>query len=61
MAQDMGIGIRVLEERHTLMVKIAADAERRGHPRSSQQFAERAEDYRQQADLLRKAAYDDVA
>lgn len=59
--QALGVAIRVLEERHTLMMKMATDAERRGRPKSSQQFRERADDYRQQADMLRKVAYDDVA
>jgi two-component system chemotaxis response regulator CheB len=58
--QAMGVALRVLEERHTLMTKMAKDARRRGHVRSAQQFEERGLDYRQQADLLRKAVSDDT-
>lgn len=59
--QAMGVALRVLEERHTLMVKMTIDAERRGFARSGKQFAERAEDYQRQADMLRKAMFNDVA
>ena len=57
-AEAVGVALRILEERHTLLVKMAADAKRRGHNRSVQQFEERAADYRRQADTIRKAAID---
>ena len=54
------IALRALEERHTLLVKMAADARRRGFSGSVQQFEESAADYRRQADTIRKAATDGV-
>src|SRR3954452_2202727 len=59
-AEAVGVDLRVLEERHTLLVKMAAHARRRGHNRSAQQFEERAADYRRQADTIRKAAIDGI-
>jgi two-component system, chemotaxis family, protein-glutamate methylesterase/glutaminase len=59
-AEAVGVALRVLEERHTLLGKMAADAKRRGHNRSAQQFEERAADYRRQADTIRKAAIDGI-
>jgi two-component system chemotaxis response regulator CheB len=58
--EAIGVAIRVLEERHVLLIKMADDAERRGHRASGVQFAERAADYRDQADKLRKAIMDDL-
>ena len=58
--QALGVALRVLEERHTLMKKMAADARHRGHIMSGKQFEERAADYRQQADIIRKAAMDGI-
>src|ERR1700712_5595189 len=55
-AEAVGVALRVLEERHTLLVKMADDAKRRGHNGSAKQFEERAADYRRQADTIRKAA-----
>lgn len=60
-AEAVGIALRTLEERHTLLSKMAADAKRRGRELSAKQFAERAADYRRQADTLRKAAIDGIA
>ena len=54
--EAVGVALRVLEERHTLLVKMADDAKRRGRDRSVHQFEERAADYRRQADTIRKAA-----
>ena len=59
-AVAVGVALRILEERHTLLVKMAADAKRRGHDRSAQQFEERAADYRRQADSIRRAAIDGI-
>lgn len=59
-AEAVGVALRVLEERHTLLAKMAADAKRRGHKESAQQFEERAADYRRQADTIRKAAIDGI-
>src|SRR3954454_7234647 len=59
-AEAVGVALRVLEERHTLLVKMAADAKRRGHIQNAQQFEERAADYRRQADTIRKAAIDGI-
>lgn len=54
-AEAVGIALRALEERHTLLAKMAADAKRRGRVLSARQFEERATDYRRQADTIRKA------
>jgi two-component system chemotaxis response regulator CheB len=59
-SEAIGVAIRVLEERHTLLTKMAADAERRGHRSSAVQFAGRAVGYREQADVLRRALSDDM-
>jgi two-component system chemotaxis response regulator CheB len=59
-AEAVGVALRVLEERHTLMVRMAADARQRGQNRSAQQFEDRGAEYRQQADVVRKAAIDNV-
>ena len=59
-AEAVGVALRVLEERHTLLIKMAADAKRRGQNRSAQQFEEKAADYRRQADTIRKAAIDGI-
>jgi two-component system chemotaxis response regulator CheB len=59
-AEAVGVALRVLEERHTLLAKMAADAKRRGRHQSAQQFEERAADYRRQADIIRKAAIDGI-
>ena len=56
----MGVAIRVLEERHTLLVKMADDALRRGQRASAGQFSIRAAEFREQADTLRKAILDDL-
>ncbi len=56
LAEAIGIALRTLEERHTLLVKMAADAKRRGRVLSARQFEERAADYQRQADTIRKAA-----
>lgn len=58
--QAMGVALRILEERHTLLMKMAADSVRRGYAKSSRHFEERALDYRQQADMLRRAMLNDV-
>lgn len=58
--EAVGVAIRVLEERHTLLTKMADDATWRGHRASGIQFAERARDYREQADKLRRAILDDL-
>jgi two-component system chemotaxis response regulator CheB len=55
-AEAVGVALRVLEERHTLLIKMAADAKRREHNHSAKQFEERAADHRRQADTIRKAA-----
>lgn len=60
-AEAVGVALRVLEERHTLLVKMATDARQRGQDRSAVQFAERAADFRRQADTIRKAAIDGIA
>jgi two-component system, chemotaxis family, protein-glutamate methylesterase/glutaminase len=60
-AEAVGTALRVLEERHTLLVKMAADAKRRGNELSAKQFEEKAHDYRRQADILRKAAVDGIS
>jgi two-component system, chemotaxis family, protein-glutamate methylesterase/glutaminase len=60
-AEAIGVAFRVLEERHTLLVKMAADAKRRQQKLSADQYEERAADYRQKADMLRKAAIDGFA
>jgi two-component system chemotaxis response regulator CheB len=52
-AEAMVVALRVLEERHTLLVKMAADARGRQRILSARQFEERAADYRQQADMIR--------
>lgn len=59
-AEAVGVALRVLEERHTLLVKMAADAKRRRQDGSAQQYKERAADYRRQADTIRKAAMDGI-
>jgi two-component system, chemotaxis family, protein-glutamate methylesterase/glutaminase len=59
-AEAIGIAIRVLEERHTLLTKMADDATGRGHRASAVQFADRAVEYRQQADKLRKVIMGDL-
>jgi two-component system chemotaxis response regulator CheB len=59
-AEAVGIALRVLEERHTLLIKMAADARRRGQGLSASQFEERAADFRRQADIIRKAAVDGI-
>ncbi len=58
--QAMGVAIGVLEERHTLLVKMAEDATRRGQTPSAGQLSARAAEYRKQADTLRKAILDDL-
>ena len=52
----IGVALRIVEERATLMRKMAADAEQRGRPSSGRMFQERAMEYSAQADILRKAA-----
>jgi two-component system, chemotaxis family, protein-glutamate methylesterase/glutaminase len=59
-AEAVGVALRVLEERHTLLIKMAADAERRGQNGSARQYAENAAGFRQQADTIRKAAIDGI-
>jgi two-component system chemotaxis response regulator CheB len=59
-AEAVGIALRVLEERHTLLIKMATDAERRGQKLSARQYTERAAGFRQQADSIRKAAIDGI-
>src|SRR6195952_873712 len=59
-AEAVGVALRVLEERHTLLIKMAADAKRRGQHLSAQQYAEKAAGFRQQADTIRKAAIDGI-
>lgn len=54
-AEAIVVALRVLEERHTLLIKMAADAKRRNQSSSAGQYEERAVDYRQKADMLRKA------
>lgn len=58
--EAIGVAIRVLEERHTLLTKMSDDATRRGHPASGKQFAERAAEYREQAGILRRTILDDL-
>jgi two-component system chemotaxis response regulator CheB len=58
--EAIGVAIRVLEERHTLLTKMATHAETRGHRTSGKQLAERAAEYREQAETLRKAIRDDL-
>jgi two-component system chemotaxis response regulator CheB len=57
-AEAIVVALRVLEERHTLLVKMAADAKRRSQKFSTDQYEKRAGDYRQKADMLRKAIAD---
>lgn len=59
-AEAIGIALRVLEERHTLLVKMTADAKRRGSELSAKQYEEKAQDYRRQAHILRTAAIDGI-
>jgi two-component system, chemotaxis family, protein-glutamate methylesterase/glutaminase len=59
--EAIGVALRTLEERHTLLVKMAANAKRGGHELSARQFEERAVDYRRQADMLRKVVIDGFA
>lgn len=59
-AQAIGVAVRALEERHTLLIKMAADARRRGRDLSAKQFEGRAAEYRQQAELLRKSSLDGI-
>ena len=58
--EALGVALRIIEERHTLMMKMATDADRRGRELSGKMFRERAADYRRQADVLRKAALDGI-
>ena len=58
--EALGVALRIIEERHTLMRKMAADAERHGRGLSSRMFNERAAEYRRQADIIRKAALDGI-
>lgn len=60
-AEAVVVAIRVLEERHTLLVKMTADAKRRQQKLSADQYEERAADYRQKADMLRRAISDGSA
>jgi two-component system chemotaxis response regulator CheB len=59
-AEAVGVALRVLEERHTLLIKMASDAKRQGHNQSAKQFEERAADHRRQTDIIRKAAIDGI-
>lgn len=59
-SEALGVALRVLEERHTLLSKMAGDARDRGRNLISQQFEERAAEYRTQADFIRKAFLGDV-
>lgn len=52
--EAIGVALRVLEERHTLLIKMAADAKRQNRTLSAEQYEERAADYRQRADVLRR-------
>jgi two-component system chemotaxis response regulator CheB len=52
----VGVALRTLEERHTLLIKMADDARRRGMDHMASQYEERATDYRRQADTIRRAA-----
>lgn len=52
------VAVRVLEERHTLLAKMAQDAQRRGRRNSAADFEQRAEDYRRQAEMLRQSIID---
>jgi two-component system chemotaxis response regulator CheB len=54
-AEAIIVALRVLEERHTLLVTMATDAKRRQRMLSAEQYEERAADYRRKADMLRKA------
>lgn len=58
--EALGVALRIVEERHTLMRKMSADAERNGRSLSSRMFNERAAEYRSQADIIRKAALDRI-
>jgi two-component system chemotaxis response regulator CheB len=60
-AEAVVVALRVLEERHTLLVKMATDAKRRQQKLSADQYEERAADYRQKADMLRRAIFDGSA
>ena len=52
-AEAMVVALRVLEERHTLLVKMAADARARNQILGAKQYEERAAEYQQKADMLR--------
>ena len=56
LSEAIGVALRTLEERHTLLAKMAADARRRGLDLSAKQFEDRAAEYRSQADTLRRVA-----
>ncbi len=59
--EALGVALRILEERHTLLMKMAENARRRGQNLSSQTFEKRAGEYRAQADAIRKAVLGDLA
>lgn len=52
---SLGMALRILEERHTLLTKMSADARRKGRELSARQFEERAAEFREQANALRQA------
>ena len=51
------IALRLVDEHVGLLTRMAGDAEKRGHRGAGQAFEERAAEYREAADVLRKALW----
>ncbi len=54
--EALRVALRIVEERVTLLKRMATDALVSGRPRTHDQFLETASELRSQADILRKAA-----
>jgi two-component system, chemotaxis family, protein-glutamate methylesterase/glutaminase len=54
------VALRIIEERAELLTRMCRDAARVGRKRLAETYAERAEEYRGYADILRKAAIERI-